>query len=173
MTPRALKIALIASIGLNLFALAVGLVIWIGAQRAESQAEAERRGGRQSPAMALIEQLEPAQQAPVRQALRASALAAKPDFEAARAARREAIARSAAPTFDQAGVQALLEESRLAEMRGRARLETGAVQVLSGLDQADRQALSPLLSRNRNGRRHSQPAPTADHSDPPNSQARP
>lgn len=170
MTPRALKIALIASIGLNLFALAVGLVIWIGAQRAESQAEAERRGGRQSPAMALIEQLEPAQQGPVRQALRASALAAKPDFEAARTARREAIARAGDLSFDQAGVQALLEESRLAEMRGRARLETGAVQVLSGLDQADRKALSPLLARHRNGKKSAEtnsPPPAEPASDQP------
>lgn len=159
MSSRALKLALIASVGVNLFALVVGLILWFGVQRAETEAGAQRQAIRQEPVMALVGQLEPQRRAEVRQALRASALAAKADFEAARAARREAVAGAAAETFDQARVQALLEQSRLAEMRGRARLESGAVEVLAGLDQSDRAALAPLLSRHRGGRRNGEPRP--------------
>jgi uncharacterized membrane protein len=41
----------------------------------------------------------------------------------------------------------LLEESRNAELRGRARLETNAVALLATLEPDDRQALTEILAR--------------------------
>jgi uncharacterized membrane protein len=85
--------------------------------------------------------------------MRRSALAAKPDFEAARNARREAIDVAGRPTLDEARVRALLEQSRAAEMRGRARLENDAVAILATLNPEDRKALTPILRRKGDGRR--------------------
>jgi uncharacterized membrane protein len=55
------------------------------------------------------------------------------------------MARSA--DFDPAEVSALLEQSRAAELRGRARLEADAVGVLATLEPDDRAALSEILTR--------------------------
>ena len=40
-------------------------------------------------------------------------------------------------------------EDRVAEARGRSRLETGAVETLNQLSPADRKALAPILSRHK------------------------
>ncbi|HUH11198.1 MAG TPA: periplasmic heavy metal sensor, partial [Brevundimonas sp.] len=85
----------------------------------------------------------------VKAQLRAAAMQARPDFEEARAARREAIALTGADKFDPVAVAALLERSRASEARGRSRLETGAVETLNQLSPADRKALAPILSRHR------------------------
>jgi uncharacterized membrane protein len=74
---------------------------------------------------------------------------ARPDFDEARAARREAIALTEAESFDPVAVAALLERSRASEARGRSRLETGAVETLRQLSPADRMALAPILSRHK------------------------
>ena len=66
---------------------------------------------------------------------------------AARTARREAVARAGAADFDPVAVQSLLEQSRLAEMRGRARLEGDALAVLGSLSPADRAVMAPMLAR--------------------------
>ena len=47
----------------------------------------------------------------------------------------------------------LLEQSRAAEMRGRQRLETGAVALLATLTPEERKALTPLLQRKGSARR--------------------
>jgi DNA-binding NtrC family response regulator len=61
--------------------------------------------------------------------------------------RREAIVLARSPDFDPARVSALLEESRVAELRGRARIEADAVAVLQTLEPDDRAALSEILTR--------------------------
>lgn len=147
MNAKTLKIALAASVALNLFAIGGGVAAWVTHEGVEKRAEEQRRSGRQPPVMAVIDGLEPPVRDRVRAALRASALAAKPDFEEARAARREAIEQARSPTFDAAAVTALLDRSRTAEMRGRARLEQDSTLLLDSLDVADRQALSSILSR--------------------------
>ena len=91
--------------------------------------------------------MDPAVRDRVRTAMRASALAAKPDFEAARAARRQAVELAAAPTLDPAAVTAALDASRAAELRGRTRLEADAVALLATLEPADRAAMSQILKR--------------------------
>lgn len=147
MSGRTLKILLAVSVALNLFAVAGGAALYMTRAKVEKQVEAQARPGRGISVMAMIRQLPDDERDRVRQALRASAHAAKPDFEAARAARREAVARAAAADYDPAAIQSLLEQSRLAEMRGRARLEGDALTVLGSLSPEQRAAMAPMLAR--------------------------
>jgi len=144
---RVLKILLGISVALNLFAVAGGVALYASRAKVERQVEAQARPGRGQSVMVMAGRLPEAERERVRMALRASAAAAKPDFEAARAARREAVSRAGAAEFDAVAVQSLLEQSRLAEMRGRARLEGDALVVLGSLSPADRAAMAPMLAR--------------------------
>lgn len=154
MSPNTLKIALAASVALNLFAAAAGVTVMVGQARVESRVEAQNRGPR-VPFRTMLQSMDPAERDRVRQELRATAMASRPDFDEARTARRAAIAAAAATDFDAAEVRTLLEQSRAAELRGRSRLENDAVTVLGTLDVENRRALSVILARNggRNGRR--------------------
>lgn len=151
MTSRTLKIALAASVALNLFAVAAGASLFVTRAQIEKRVEAQHRPPRTGSPMALIGQLDPAVRDRVRDTLRASALAARPDFEEARHKRREAVRIASSDNFDSARVTTLLAESRQAEIRGRARLEANAVAVLDTLEPADRKALSEILTRRGRG----------------------
>jgi len=148
LSPKALKIALAASVALNLFAVAAGATLWVGRAKVEDRIDAAQRAPHErSPMQVVVSRLDPQVRQRVRQTLKASALLAKPDFEEARQKRRAAVDLAGSPNFDPARARALLEESRAAEIRGRARLEADAVELLGTLDPADRQALSELLTR--------------------------
>jgi len=147
MSPRAMKIALIGSVALNLFALAAGATLLVTRAQVEDRVEAQHRPARAGSPMRLVEQLDPAVRQRVRETLRASALAARPDFEEARLKRRQAVEMGRSATFDAVRAEALLEESRNAEIRGRARLEADAVALLATLEPDDRRALSEILTR--------------------------
>ncbi|WEK41400.1 MAG: periplasmic heavy metal sensor [Candidatus Brevundimonas colombiensis] len=153
MTNKTLKIALAVSVALNLFAVAGGVTYIVGRDKIERRIEEQRRGGREGPLADVLAGLDPAVRQRVRATLRETALTARPDFEAARAARREAIAVAGQPTLDAPRVQALLEQSRDAEMRGRQRLERGAVALLATLTPEERKAMTPLLQRKGGARR--------------------
>ena len=112
MTTKTLKIALAVSVALNLFAVAGGVTYVVGRDKIERRIEEQRRGGREGPLAEVLAGLDPAVRQRVRASLRETALLARPDFEAARAARREAIAVAGQPTLDAPRVQALLEQSR-------------------------------------------------------------
>ena len=162
MSPKALKIALAASVAINLFAVAAGATLLVTRAQVEDRVEAQHRPARAGSPMRLIDQLDPAVRERVRDAMRASALAARPDFEEARLKRRQAVEMGRSATFDAARAAALLEESRNAEIRGRARLEADAVALLATLEPDDRRALSEILTRrgrsaNRDRSRSSQP----------------
>lgn len=146
MSPKALKIALAASVAVNLFAIASGTTLYVALNREKAEA-AEQKPPRDGSAMALIGQLDPEVRQRVRQALKESALKARPDFDEARQKRREAVDLAASDAYDVARATALLEESRAAEIRGRARLEADAAVILSTLDADDRRALSQILTR--------------------------
>lgn len=166
MTSRALKIALAASVALNLFAIAAGVTAYIAQAHVEERVEQQRRPGRADSPMSVIRTLDPDVRRPVRQALRDSALTARPDFEEARTARREAIAlASSSGTMDQARILALLEQARAAEMRGRAQIETDSVALLAMLDPADRATASVIL--NRHGRRAAKASDSTTETPPP------
>ncbi|TAJ56242.1 periplasmic heavy metal sensor [Brevundimonas sp.] len=147
MSPKALKIALAASVALNLFAAAAVTTLVITRAQVENRVEAQHRPARAGSPMRLIDQLDPAVRERVRDTLRASALAARPDFEEARLKRRQAVEMGRSATFDTARAAALLEQSRTAELRGRARLEADAVALLATLEPDDRRALSEILTR--------------------------
>lgn len=164
MTSKSLKIALAVSVALNLFAVAGGVTYVVNRDRIERRIEDQRRPGREGPLAEVLADLDPAVRQRVRTALRDSALAARPDFEAARAARREAIDIAGQPTLDATRVESLLEQSRAAEMRGRTRLENGAVAVLATLTPEDRKALAPILQRKGAARRAAAHGP--DHRQP-------
>jgi uncharacterized membrane protein len=148
MSPRTLKIALAVSVALNVFALAAGATALIGQNRVEHRIDSDHKARRdRAPMMAVVASLDPEVRERVRNALRTSALAAKPDFEEARQKRREAVELARSGGFDAARTRQLLSESRAAEFRGRALLETDAVGVLETLDADDRVALSEILTR--------------------------
>mgnify|MGYP000229841468 CR=1 FL=1 len=147
MSPKALKIALVASVAINLFAVAAGATLIVTHARVEARVEAQHRSARMRSPMRLVEELDPAVRERVRDRLRASALQARPDFEEARLKRRQAVAMVRARDFDAARTRGLLEESRTAELRGRARLEADAVALLATLEPDDRRALSEILTR--------------------------
>lgn len=147
MSPKTLKIALAVSVALNLFAIVGGASLWVGLSKEQDRIEAQHRPARAGSPMRLVDQLDPAVRERVRETLRASALAARPDFEEARLKRRQAIEMGRSATFDAARAVALLEESRDAEIRGRARLEADAVALLTTLEPDDRRALSEILTR--------------------------
>lgn len=163
---KGLKIALAASVALNIFAVVGVGTAWVLSRKAEEQAVAGRTPGRSEPVWAVVEALPPAVRDQVKGELRASALEARPDFEDARAARREAIAMTASDHFDAVTVAALLERSRASEMRGRARLEAGAVETLGRLSPADRKALAPILSRHKSKPRDKSEASASAQSTP-------
>lgn len=152
MSPRAVKIALAVSVALNLFVLGGAVTAWMGWKAAEERVQEVRRPPRGGALRNALSQVEPATRIRVRQAMRASALAARPDFEEARTARREAVALASVDPFDAVAAAALLQRSREAEARGRARIEADSVQILTTLNAADRSALAPILSRHRQGR---------------------
>ncbi len=147
MSPKALQLALVGSVALNLFAVAAGATLLVTRAQVEDRVEAQHRPARAGSPMRLIDQLDPAVRERVRDTLRASALAARPDFEEARLKRRQAVEMGRSATFDAVRAEALLEESRNAELRGRARLEADAVALLGTLEPDDRRALSEILTR--------------------------
>ncbi len=153
MTHRTLTIALVASVALNLFAVATATTLWVTREGVEQKVAEQRRPGRRVPMMAIIDTMEPPVRDRVRQSMRDSALAARPAFEESRAARRSAVEMAGAETFDPAAIAALLDRSRAAELRGRQRLEQDMITLLGSLEPDDRAALAPALSRSgRSGR---------------------
>ena len=153
MTSRSLKIALAVSVALNVFAATAVGAVWVARDKIEHRIAESHKSGRSEPVWDVIERMDPTVRDQVKAQLRAAAMQARPDFEEARAARREAIAAAGAPTLDPTRVDALLVQSRAAEMRGRARIEAGAVAVLATLSPDDRKALAPLLQRRSDARR--------------------
>lgn len=156
MSARGLKIALVALVLVNVFALAALATALVELNRVEDRvAEASRRpdGERRSPRQ-MLRDLDPEVRERVGAALRQSALAARPDFDESRRLRREAVAALAAPDFDPAAVADLLERSRAAEQRGRQRLEDDALALMATLEPEDRARLAPMFARGlRAGRR--------------------
>ena len=147
---RGWKIALGLSVALNLFF--VGLVV--AAVVIGPRAIRERLGGG-PPLFVAAEQLPEAERAVLKARLKAAARGARPDFNAAREARRRTVALASAPTYDRDAVLAAMKTAREAELRGRTRFETGLVDALADLDKPSRQKLAPSLVRPpRGGRGH-------------------
>lgn len=147
MTSRSLKIALALSVALNLFAIGAGVTLYLSKAQVERQVEAQVRPAREGSPMRLLDRLSAEERPRIRAAMRASALAARPDFEIARDRRREAIALAATEGFDPTRLDGLLAESRAAEVRGRARLESDTVALLGTVSGQDRVVLAEILKK--------------------------
>lgn len=148
MASRKIKLALVASVALNVFLVAGGTAVWITAREAR-EAERMTRTTRTDTLMEMVSTRSPEVAAAMEVRLRDVAMAARPDFQEARAARRQAIAITASDDFDPVVVAGLLEQSRASEIRGRARLESGAVEILNDQKPEDRKALARILARYR------------------------
>lgn len=147
MTSRGLKIALGLSVALNLFAIGAGATLYLSKAQVERQVEAQARPSREGSPMRLVDRISAEDRPRVRAALRASALAARPDFELSRDRRREAVALAATEGVDPARLNALLAESRGAEERGRARMERDTVVLLGTVSGQDRVVLAEILKK--------------------------
>ena len=157
--------ALAVSVAVNLFAATAAYTALTGQDRIERRIEGREREDRRPPTRELVAALSPAARDRVHQALRAAGMAARPDFQQAREARRQAIASAAAEPYDAARVETLLDQSRAAEIRGRERLEKDALIILGTLSPADRQAFAQILNnRGKGGGGGREPRPEADRS---------
>ncbi len=147
----ALGVALAASVAGNLFAATAAYTAFSGRDRIEPRTEGRDHGDRHTSPRELVAALQPDAQDRVRQALRQAGMAARPDFQQSRELRRQAVAAAAAEPFDPAQVEALLDQSRAAEQRGRERLEADALVILGTLTPADRAAFARILANRGKG----------------------
>ncbi len=146
-----LGVALAASVAVNLFAATAAWTVMNGEHRAERRDDRDGVNHRPSP-RELVAALDSDTREPVRAALRAAGLRARPDFQQSRELRRQAVAAAAAEPYDATAVAALLQQSRAAEDRGREKLETDALAILTTLEPADRAEFAQILnSRGRGG----------------------
>lgn len=145
--------ALAVSVGVNLFAATAAYSV-LSRQDHGDHRQGDGDPQRRPSSREMIESLSPEARQPVRQALRAAAQRARPEFQASREARRQAIAAASAEPLDAARVAALLDQSRAAEVRGRGMLEADAIAILGTLGPADRAVLAQMLnSKSRGGGR--------------------
>ena len=140
MNERTAKIALAASIVLNVFILgaAAGAFFWRSSPTPPQRAE--------QGLAAVAQALEPAQRQAFRQALATARRDAQPDSQAARAAREELARLLGEPNLDHAAIDATLEATRAADIRVRARAEAAVVDFADSLGPQDRAKLVQGLS---------------------------
>lgn len=146
-----LGVGLAVSVAVNLFAATAAYTALTGQERIVGRMDGKGWDDRRASPRELVAALSPGARIRVRQALRDAGLAARPDFQQAREARRQAIAAAAAESYDAALVEQLLKQSRDAESRGRRRLEADTLAILATLDPADRAAFARVLGRGRGG----------------------
>ncbi|WP_426037187.1 periplasmic heavy metal sensor [Brevundimonas sp. DC300-4] len=146
-----LGVALAASVAVNLFAATAAYTALTGQDRIERRMDGKAGDEYRASPRELVAALDPEVRGRVRQALRDAGLAARPDFQQARAARRQAIAAAAAEPYDPVLVERLLDQSRAAEIRGRRRLEADTLTILGTLEPAERAAFAQILRRGKGG----------------------
>lgn len=156
-------IALAVSVAVNLFAVATGVTLLMSMTGDTGQQMADLpRPARENPMASVLRDLDPDVRRRVRAEMRRSALAARPDLIEARRKRRQAAELAGSARFDRAAVQALLDQSRQAELRGRARLEADAIALLETLEPEDRRIVAQMLKgrggRDRSGYRQAPPS---------------
>lgn len=140
------KLWLAVSLAVNVFligALAAGL--WFTGKAVDDR----RRG---SPLFVAAQTLSEADQAILREDMHVAAREARPNFRAAREARRRAVQLAAAPEYDAAATLAALREASAAEARGKDVLDTHLTQVLTRITPEARKTISPALEHSRRGK---------------------
>ena len=147
MNGRRLKLALLLSLGLNLFL--VGLLVG-GLLSGRDDERRPRRGAGHY--WAAAERFDPADRDAFRAMLRREAEENAPRVRALRQARREAQAAVSAPTLDPAAVQAALARAHREELAVRAEVDAAVLQFATRLDAQERAALGEAMRRPK-GRR--------------------
>lgn len=143
MSPRALTIALLASVALNLFA--VGTAVGLLAAGRRPEPERVRPVG----PMALWragDALPPDDRQAYRQLLRQQSMAVRDEVHASRLARREAFEALGDETVDARAVRGRLDEARRLEMQARGQVEGALVDFAAQLPPQERGDLSRGLT---------------------------
>ena len=141
MTTRPLKIALAASVLLNIFLVAALIGGAASLHRYRS-----REMGPRSLRVAGAE-LPRGQRRAFRRHLRDARRAAGPQIAASRAARERAAALLEQRVLDRAALEDTLAKSRAADFAVRAQMEAGAVDFITTLAPADRMRLAEAMRR--------------------------
>lgn len=147
-----LAVGLALSVAVNLFAGAAAMSLMSRQQGVEREWNDRGEGRGRPSAREVVGSLSPAAQDRVRTALKAAAQRARPDFQEAHEARRQAMAAAAAESLDAAAVKTLLDRSRAAEVRGREKLEADALAIMATLNADDRRVFSAILKGRGSGR---------------------
>lgn len=146
MTSSRIKVALAASLALNLFIVgAVAGAAGMQARLSKKVPESSTRGNT-SALMRAAEVLPEGKREQYHARLKAEGEKAQADFRAARAARVKASALIAAPTYDQARIEALLAQARTHDVSARTRFETAVIEFAATLTPAERKVLGERLS---------------------------
>lgn len=144
-SPRALTLALIASVALNLFVIGavVGGVVVGHRLREAAPASARPR----QPLWAAADALPAEHRRAYRQMLRGEAMGVGDQLRQARRARREAWTQLGADPLDRPAVARRLSEARALEMTARGGVEDRIVDFAADLPPAERAALAQGLAR--------------------------
>lgn len=146
MTSSRIKVALAASLALNLFIVgAVAGAAGMQARLSKKVPETSTRGNA-SALMRAAEVLPEGKREQYHARLKAEGEKAQADFRAARAARVKASALIAAPNYDQSRIEALLAEARTHDVAARTRFESAVIEFAATLTPAERKVLGERLS---------------------------
>jgi uncharacterized membrane protein len=146
MTSSRLKIALAASLALNLFVIgAVAGAAGMQARLSKKAPETSTRGNT-SALMRAAEVLPEAKREQYIARLKTEGENAQADFKAARAARVKASALIAASDYDLPRISALLAEARTHDVRARTRFEDAVIRFAATLTPEERKVLGERLS---------------------------
>jgi uncharacterized membrane protein len=160
MRPRGLIVALVVSLGLNLFL--AGLIVG-GVVTARRTAEARPAIGA-APRLALGragDDLPRDKRRAFRQALREASRAAQEPIREARGLRREAVAQLERPDFDAAAAIAGMNRARVLDGQGRSAVEAAIMTFAATLTPAERQTLADGLRRTMGGQLRDRPVRAA------------
>jgi len=147
MTTRSVKIALVASLLVNIFLIGA----LIGGATSIHHRNARTIG---PPSMRIAgTELPRDERRAFRRALRSARAAAKPQIEASRAAREHAAYLLEQRVFDRSALDKALADSRAADFAVRAQVEAAATTFIANLTPADRMRLAEAMRRRTEAQR--------------------
>jgi uncharacterized membrane protein len=136
---RGLKLLLTLSILLNVFLVCAGVSAALWGKREFDEGKIRQPTQMQMAARTL----DPAVHDQLRRFMRAKGETIRPDFAAARQVRAKAADLAAQPTFDRAGVSALLAQARASEASGRAKVDEAMLDFMATMSPDQRAKLAP------------------------------
>lgn len=153
MSPRALGIALFASVAVNLFVIGAVVGGFAIAHRIHGEGQPVRGMAGQQPLWTAADDLPVAHRDTYRELLRGQALGVGQQVHQARLARRRAWDGLNTEPFDAAGTAKNLADARALEMQARGGVEQKIVEFAATLPPAERAELARGLARSAPGPR--------------------